>query len=164
MGAVFTWYVHRPSPTIVTYQITKTTTGADSVTKGLIPNLKLKIGDEDVPVVYTDVVELSTVDGDYVDSAEVAITFPSELRIFGFGASAPSEVHNIACRSAKSGLICRIAPLSVGTKYIVDIAASQGTTPTVVTASRNTVLVPLDVFVLNESRSWKARILSKEGG
>lgn len=162
MGAVFTWYVHRPSPTLETYQITKATTGADSVTKGLIPNLTIKIGNEDVPVVYTDVVELSTVRGEYVDSADVAISFPTALHIFGFSATAPSEVHSISCKPAKQALVCRLAPLLVGTKYTVNIAADQGESPTVVTAARNVELVSLDEFVTSESRSWRARLLSKE--
>jgi hypothetical protein len=161
-GAIFTWYSHRPSPATVTYAITQTSTGADSVTKGLIPNLKIKIGNDDVPVVYTDIVELSAVRGDYVDSAEVAITFPSELHIYGFRGTAPSNVHNIACNQVRDGLVCKLSPLSPGTKYVVNVAADRREPPTVVTASRNTELVPLDAFVASESRSWRARLLSRD--
>jgi len=164
MGSVFTWYVHQLSPTLVTYQVTKAITGADSITKGLIPNLTIKIGNEDVPVVYTDVIEFSTASGEYVDSAEIAITFPSALRIFGSGTISPSPVHSITCRTAPAGLVCRLSPLAPGTKYTVNIAADQGGTPSVITASRNVELVSVDTFVSNESRSWKARLFSRSFG
>jgi hypothetical protein len=162
-GAFFTWYVHRSSPAIVTYAITTTTTGADAVTKGLIPNLTLKVGSEEIPAVYTHVVALAVAKGEYVDAADVAITFPSALRIFGFRATPPSDVHTIACRQVTAGLVCRLSPLAVGVKYIITVAADQGRTPTVVTASRNTELVALETFAFLESRSVTARLLSKEG-
>jgi hypothetical protein len=161
-GAVFTWYVHRPSPAVVTYAITTTSTGADALTKGLVPNLTLKIGAEDIPIVYTHAVEFSTVRGDYLDSADVAITFPSALRIFGFSTAAPSDVHSIACKQNPLGLVCRIAPLSPGAKYRVNIAADNGQLPKVVTSSRNIDLFPLDAFLLSESRSLRAILLRRD--
>jgi hypothetical protein len=160
-GAVFTWLIHQPSPAVVTYSITTTSTGTDSLVKGLVPNLKLKIGDEDIPVVYTHVVELATVAGEYVDAAELAITFPSGLRILGFDAKAPSPVHHIECKQVSTGLTCRVAPLSVGNKYRVNIATNQGQVPQVVTSSRNTELIALDAYVTRESRSVKALLLSR---
>ena len=160
-GAVFTWLIHQPAPAVVTYSITTTSTGTDSLVKGLVPNLKLKIGDEDIPVVYTHVVELATVAGEYVDAAELAITFPSGLRILGFDAKAPSPVHHVDCKQVSTGLTCRVAPLSVGSKYRVNIATTQGQVPQVVTSSRNTELIALDAYVIRESRSLKALLLSK---
>ena len=162
-GALFTWYVHRPSPALVSYAITTTTTGADSVTKGLIPNLKLKVGDEDIPVLYTHVIELTVNQGDYVDSAEVAITFPSSLRIFGFRAAAPSSVHSIECKQAPLGLVCRLSPLQTGAKYTVNIASDLAWRPSLVTASRNTELIPLESYLSAQSRSIKTRLLSRNG-
>jgi hypothetical protein len=113
-------------------------------------------------VVYTDVVSPRIAQGEYVDAADIAITYPSALRVFGFQAEAPSDVHKITCRTTPAGLVCRISPLSVGSKYTVDIAVDQGGTPTVITASRDTVLLPLDEYVQSESRSWSARLFSRD--
>jgi hypothetical protein len=43
-GAVFTWYVNRSKPVVITYSVTTTTLNADPV-KGLIPDLRMTVDD-----------------------------------------------------------------------------------------------------------------------
>jgi hypothetical protein len=56
-----------------------------------------------------------------------------------------------------------LAPLAVGAKYTIDIATDLSSKPSVLTASKNTELIPLETFVSNESRSFKARWFSVSG-
>src|SRR5438552_18629214 len=50
-GSVLTLYVNRPNPTIITYNVTTTSLGADATLRGLIPGLKIQIGNNEVPVI-----------------------------------------------------------------------------------------------------------------
>jgi len=161
-GSVFTWYTHRPQPAIVTYSIATTQTGADSALKSVVPNLQIKIGNEDVPVIYNHLIELNHVRGQYIDAAEVAIIFQPGVRVFGFRADSPSPVHSSTCRQSPATLICRVAPLNTGAKYQIDIATDSAAVPSVLTAARDMAVIPLDMFVLEESRSWRARVFSRD--
>jgi len=55
-----------------------------------------------------------------------------------------------------------MSPLSPGSKYRVNIAADNGQVPRVVTSSRNIDLLPLDAFLLSESRSLRAILVSRD--
>jgi|ERR1700722_6148521 len=71
-GSVFTWYINRPKPQIVTYNVTTISLGADPTTKNLVPNLKIQVGGENVPVMHTHTIEFNVPRESYVDSADVA--------------------------------------------------------------------------------------------
>src|ERR1700722_2037010 len=74
-GSVFTWYINRPKPQIVTYNVTTISLGADPTTKNLVPNLKIQVGGENVPVMHTHTIEFNVPRESYVDSADVALCF-----------------------------------------------------------------------------------------
>jgi hypothetical protein len=50
-GAIFTWYVHRPQSTYLTYSVGTTPLAAPEATS-LIPNLKVQIGTESIKALY----------------------------------------------------------------------------------------------------------------
>jgi hypothetical protein len=82
-GSVFTWYMNRPRPEIITYTVTTVSLGADVTIKNLVPNLKIQVGGEEVPVMHTHTVEFSVPQDSYIDSVEIALTFPTNVLLFG---------------------------------------------------------------------------------
>jgi hypothetical protein len=130
-GSVFTWFINRPEPTLLTYNSSATMTGGQSV-KSTIPQLRLQIGKEEIPVVYSHSVEVSFVRGPYVDTATLALTFSPDTRIFGYAAEAPSPVHRISCVAISGGTKCELSPLNAADagKYRITLATDKDTTPT----------------------------------
>jgi hypothetical protein len=140
-GAIFTWYMNRPESTSVLSEVNATTFGTDSTVKGFIPNLKIQIGDEEVPIVQMDTIKLHVTKGPFVDSADVAVVFPHKVRLFGpISAEAPSPVHHIFCQALDTGALCTVRPLKPGSDYTINMATDQSRPPTVVTATKNVEL------------------------
>src|SRR5256885_2010364 len=137
-GAVFTWYMNRPVPTILAYSVTTTTAGTDVIGKGLIPNLKMQIGKEEISVIHTHAIEFIVQSGPQLDKAEIAITFPPGLRIFGKDEHAPSSsLHKISCSQIDDDLRCIMTPLTPGklNKYLVILATNQREPSGIITAT-----------------------------
>jgi hypothetical protein len=153
-GAVFTWFINRPKPTVVTYGVTTTTIGTDDTVKGLVPNLKIQIGSEEVPVIHTHVLEFAAQSGPYVERAELGIAFSRRVRLFGkILAQGPSPVHGISCRELETGAICTISPLAPGSgTFRVSMAVNQKEIPTLTMAARNTELMKYEEFLQREGR------------
>jgi hypothetical protein len=160
-GSVFTWFINRPEPTLLTYNTSATMTGGQSV-KSTIPQLRLQIGKEEIPVVYSHSVEVSFVRGPYVDTATLALTFSPDTRIFGYTAEAPSPVHRISCAAISGGTKCELSPLNAADagKYRITLVTDKDTAPTVVTSTKNIKLYRLEQFATSQP-FWDS-ILSRE--
>jgi hypothetical protein len=162
-GAVFTWFVHRPNPTIITYGVTTTSLGADSTVKGLIPNFETSDGGRRNTVVHTHSIELSVPEGEFLDQADVVIAFPSPVRAYGTVlAEAPSLAHRIECKQLKSdpndgqhilGLRCSLSPLKAGSgKFRIVMSTENQQPPTPVMAAKNADLMRADAYLLRTHR------------
>jgi hypothetical protein len=161
-GAVFTWFIHRPNPTIITYAVTSTSLGADATVKGLIPNLKLQIGTEEIPVVHTHSIGLSVPEGEFLDQAEVVLSFRSPVRVYGsILTEAPSLAQRIECKQHKIdpndrlilGLRCTLSPLKPGTgSFIIVISTDSERPPRLDMAVRNAELVSTDAYLARTHR------------
>ncbi len=158
-GAVFSWYINRPKPTVLTYNVVNTTTGADATTKGLVPNLKLRIGDEDVPVIYTHTIDLIVQSGPQVDSALVAVGFPTDFRLFGSDFQPPTRFHHMNCSNASYGIQCDIGPLAPGNhnRFRISLATNIAHPDEIFTTTNKVQLAKLDDYIgsneiLNPSR------------
>ena len=156
-GAVFNWYVNRPEPTVVTYNVTTTSAGSSGV-KSAVPRLRIQIGDEEIPVVYSNSVEFSVVRGTQIDSADVAITAPTGVRIFGFSSEEPSPIHHVKCIGIQGGIVCTLSPLAQieNGKYRVTLATDQQVPFSVVTSTKNLRLSKLDDFLKEDQLSFEA--------
>ncbi len=155
-GAVYSSYVNRIEPTIITYRVTTTSIGADSSIKSLIPNLKLQVDGKDVSVVHTHTIEFAPQRGPFVDGVEVAITFrqPS-VQIYGMTAEAPSRAHTASCARLSDGARCKFSPISARSAFRVSFGSNQPTPPTIDMAIRGVELLKLDDFLAQEAnRSW----------
>ncbi|HEX9254039.1 MAG TPA: hypothetical protein VF938_00790 [Candidatus Angelobacter sp.] len=137
-GSVFTWYVNRPQPTIVTYAISTSSLGTSEVSS-LVPELKLQIGNEAVSSLYTHTVDLAVARGPFVEQTAFAITFPDRIRVFGVRFMAPTSVQSIGCDAIPNGFRCTAGPLSskVDKPFRVTIATGEQGAPTIQAAAKN---------------------------
>jgi len=158
-GAVFTYFMNRQTPTILTYSITSTSIGADVTVKSVIPNLKISVGDEEIGAVHIHVIELTAQSGPYVDQLPIAIVFPHvSLRVFGDAqVVAPSPEHKINCKEQiENGRRCVLAPVDAkngANKYRIVIATNSADGPTLVSAVQNVKLLSSQEFIERDRRS-----------
>lgn len=163
-GSVFTWYINRPKPTVLTYNIVTTTTGADATTKGLVPNLKLRIGDEDVPVIYTHTIDLTVQSGPQVESAQVEVPFPTGFRLFGSDFHAPTGFHHMNCNPASYGVQCDVGPLAPGkhNKFRISLATNQAHPDEIFTTTNKVELAKLDDYIGSDEKwydKWSSPLI-----
>jgi len=164
-GAIFTWYMNRPTRTVLSYRIATTTLSAPEAA-GPIPDLKVLIGGTPIQALYAHNIELLPRQGPFVDQAEVAFSFSSPVRIYGIRQDIPSPLHHLECTGlgantktilqlpdpAKeiSSFECMARPiLFQGTDthpFRVTIATDKSEVPRVLVAARNLDLVPADQF------------------
>jgi hypothetical protein len=95
-GSIFTWYMNRPSPTVLTYRIATTTLSSPEAV-GLIPDLKVLIGGSPIQALYAHNIELLPRQGAYIDQADVAFSFSSPIHIYGIHQESPSALHHLDC-------------------------------------------------------------------
>jgi hypothetical protein len=136
-GQVLNLYVNRNVPTVLTYAITTTTAGTDTRVKNLIPNLKLQIGEEEISVVHTHTIDFTAQSGPHLNSAEIAVTFPPGMRIYGTTTEDPSPLHHISCTQITNGFRCTLAPISTKSlnKYRLIIASNQKEEANIITST-----------------------------
>jgi hypothetical protein len=174
-GSIFTWYMNRPRPTVLTYQIVTTTLSAPEAV-GLIPDLKVFIGGSPIQALYAHSMELLPRQGPFVDQADVAFSFSSPVRIYGIHQESPSALHHLDCvglaantmanvqlpNPAKEvgSLQCTIRPILFQGNdthpFRIAIATDKSEAPHVLIAARNIELVPADQFSSKDQRrsSW----------
>jgi hypothetical protein len=159
-GSVFTWWVNRPSLTVITYTVATTTLGADPTVKGLLPNLKIHIGDEEVPIIHTHSLEFRVQSGPFLDSAEIAIAFPVDIRVYGkILSEAPSSLHHISCKPLTNGTHCSMSPFALGRgSFRVAMATDSKDAPTAVVLAKGVELVKAEAYLAGQTR-----LLSQQG-
>ena len=132
-GAIFAWWVNRPKPTVINYRIITTTLAAPEAT-GLLPNLKILIGNEPTNALYAHTVDLVPEQGPFIDNLEFALTFPSPVHVYARPKlEKPSNMHTLDCAPINpipaspppstqfltDGFRCRISPVKVGTGHFL---------------------------------------------
>ena len=164
-GSIFTWYMNRARPTVLTYRIATTTLSAPEAV-GLIPNLQVLIGGNPIQALYAHNMELLPRQGPFVDQADVDFSFSSPVRIYGIHRESPSDLHHLECiglaANSKatlqlpdttrevSSVQCTIRPIlfqgSDTHPFRITIATDRSEVPHVLVAARNLQLVPADQF------------------
>jgi hypothetical protein len=143
-GQVFNWVVNRPKASVVSYRIVTTTLAAPEAA-GLIPNLKVLIGQEPIKALYSHNVELSA--QDYIKSAEVGLDFSSAPNIYGFKPEKPSKMHSIACPETEPKLYrCTVGPISGKDPgpYRVTVASDGSDPPKIISTEQGVAFVPAE--------------------
>jgi hypothetical protein len=162
-GQVLNLYVNRNVPTVLAYAITTTTAGTDTRVKSLIPNLKLQIGEEEISVVHTHTIEFTAQSGSHLNSAEIAVTFPPGMRIYGTTTEDPSPLHHISCTQITNGFRCTLAPVSTKSpnKYRLIIASNQKEEANMITSTDGLSLQKLEDVLSTNTNKLSADILFK---
>jgi hypothetical protein len=157
-GSIFTWYMNRPTPTVISYNISTTTVGAGPEVKSLVPGLKIQIGNREIPIFYVDAIDFSVQGGPGQDSAEIAILFPGGTQILGTSAQAPTPLHKMSCSLFPNGVDthCTFGPLNPGKldKFWFQVATDQIGPIRVITAQNKLQLVALDEFVKGREKIY----------
>lgn len=155
-GSIFTWFMNRPQNTVLTYAISTTTLGADATVKGLIPDLRIQIGGDEIPVVHTHTISIEAQEGPYLESADVAVMFDAPIRVFGkLVAEAPSPLQKIDCTDVdrNGSITCKLSRLATKKgQYRIAIATDRKNPPKVVMVARNADAIRADVYLANASR------------
>ena len=182
-GSVFTWYVNRPRPTVLTYRIATTTLSAPEAV-GLIPDLKVLIAGKPIQALYAHNIELLPRQGPYIEQADVAFSFSSSVRVYGIHLESPSALHYLECsgRALKktiqlpdatteiNAVRCTLKPIyfqaSDTRPFRITIATDSSEIPRVLMAAKNVELVPADEFSPKErlSTSYLVTALAVLGG
>ena len=137
--------VARPAIENVEYSVTTSTLSADPSRQGLVPGIKIQIGEEEVPVLNVHTVQIRAARGSYITAAKLALDFSEPARIYGqVLQTLPSSAHTIDCRVQlsvvdassdsdvlKRGISCDLSPLSDGVGYSIGIASNQAAPPKV---------------------------------
>ncbi len=161
-GAVFNWYMNKPQLTTITYSVT-TTPFAPTEATTLIPNLKIQVGNEKIMALYAHTIEFQIRRGPHADRADVAITFPRKIRIYGLSAESPSRVHSASCTRFPDGVQCTMSPIEPTTpRYRVALATDAKEAPAVVMVAKNVELLKTDEFLTGQTW-WLHYLTTQEG-
>lgn len=161
MGAIFTWYMNRPDPTIIIYR-TYSATLASSDAKSLIPELKVHVNNEPVTTLFSHSLHFTVESGPHVEKANIALIFQEPVTIYGFSATSPSPVQPLGCTKIPGGLNCVFGPLAPRLDtYRVAIATNQATAPRALVAVKNVELMDDDSFERKYGSGWRSLITIK---
>jgi hypothetical protein len=143
-GSVFTWYVNRPTPVVLAYVISTTTTGADPGVQSLLPKLTLRLGDEPISAINTHAIDIIPTQG-YAAEASIGIFFAGKPRIFGNSIEPPSPLHQGQCEPLSPGLRCVLMPVDSrqSVPYRIRIATDTSQPPRLSTTDRGIELLTL---------------------
>jgi hypothetical protein len=159
-GAVFTWWINRPKPTVVTYRVVSTTL-ADPQATGLIPDLRVLIGAEPIQELYAHTVELVPRQDPFAERAEFAITFSKAIHVYGMRPEWPSALHKLSCarveqasgapnsaaNSLTFGYHCQMSPIKAGTgPFVIALATDSKEAPRIDMVEKGIDLVAADQF------------------
>ena|GEM_PF-3709941 len=160
-GAVFTYWVNRPQSTILVYNPT-TVVIANPTATDVIPNLACKIGDAPVSVLFSHVIEFTPSDGPYLESADIALSYPKDTKFFRISALAPSPLHQFKCNEAEADIICMATKLSSKTKapYRLRLATNAPQPPTITVAAEDLELTDWNTFVGSSDRYFWSEIIN----
>jgi hypothetical protein len=156
--AVFTWYVNLPGTTVVAYSVSTTTIAADPAARTTVPGLRLQIGNEEVPALYTHAVEFSIPSGPHVERIDVALIAERPLRTYGVSSFAPSPLHEMACGELGADSIrCTMGPIGGNNRgpFRVIWATNRASAPKVVTAAKGVELLAIVEYAARAERWWQ---------
>ena len=159
-GSVFSYWVSRPSTTVVTYSTTTTSLSASAATKGIIPELNILIGGEAVPVLNTHSIEITAQKGPPLEHADMAFEFQGPVRFFGkVFTEKPSTLYKLDCVHADAHVTCTLGPLTPGqgSFRIVFVTDQEGPLRATMLAP-NTSFVPANAFVASAGRIFGMRV------
>ena len=156
-GAMFNYFVTRQRSMVVECNLAKSTLGADAATKSLIPTLKLQVGDEAVPVIYTYTVDFVPQSGPPSESLLVALTFSRPIRMFGLNSDVPSVLHHMQCNlsETKIAVICRMEPIvtALPNRFRVTLATDNEGPPTLSSTSTGIELVKSEELIARQKKT-----------
>ncbi|MGA3316208.1 MAG: hypothetical protein ABSC64_07175 [Candidatus Korobacteraceae bacterium] len=159
-GSVFTWWINRPKPTVVTYRVVSTAL-ADPQATGLIPDLRVLIGAEPIQELYAHTVELVPRQGPFAERAEFAVTFSKAVHVYGVTLDLPTALHKLSCARLEQaagipnkpenaltlGYNCQMSPVKAGTgPFAVVLATDSRETPKIEMVEKGIDLVAADQF------------------
>jgi hypothetical protein len=158
-GAIFTYWINRPKPTIINYRVITTTLAAPEAL-GLVPGLKVLIGGAPTNALYAHNIDLVPEQGPFLDNLDFAVTFPSPVSVFSTPKlEKPTSLHSLNCdpidpqpssppagtQFVMQGFKCRISPVKTGSgHFLITIASSDGHTPKVEIVAKGVELTTLD--------------------
>src|SRR5205823_4367555 len=114
--------------TVVSYSVNTTSLGAAEATKSVLPKLRLSLGDQEIPAVYTHTVQLTHGGGPELDRASVGITLAGARLLGNIVSFGPDPVHQITCKFDQtiSSVACSVGRISPDNNpYKVIIATDQ---------------------------------------
>lgn len=157
------WYLARPNPAVLAYAVSSATTGGDSTTRAVVPNLTLRLGDEVIPAITVHTITLSP-QGAYAADASVGITFPDKVRIFGVQTETPSALHTVRCEQLDRGVRCSLTPSDPRHKlpFRIAVATDQVAAPAVITTHTNVELQPIET-ALGQRFDWRLYVAGSAG-
>ena|ERR1019366_6716283 len=168
-GAVFTYWINRPKPTVINYRVVTTTLAAPEAS-GLVPGLKILIGSEPTTALYAHSVDLVAQQGPFLDSVEFALTFPSPVRVYASPKlEKPTSLHSLDCspinpqppvpptgtQFVTQGFKCRMSPVKVGSgHFLITIPSSDEHAPKVDVVAKGVEITTLDSPGAQDNVTW----------
>jgi hypothetical protein len=164
-GAFFNaWWSNRS--TVVTYTVTTTTIGTDQRVKSLLPDIKIQVGNQELPLIHTHTVELRPQSGPYSDRAEIALVFPPGVHLLSKAVTeTASPLHKIGCSDLANGATCQIGPLSPGNGFFRVSFAATGTndSPEVTIVAKGVELAKAEAVLADRGSNRLNTVLSSLG-
>jgi hypothetical protein len=159
-GAFFNaWWLNRS--TVVTYTVTTTTIGTDQRVKSLLPDIKIQVGNQELPLIHAHTVELRPQSGPYAERAEIALVFPPGVRLLSKAVTeTASPLHRVTCNDLVNGATCQIGPLLAGNGFFRVSFAATGTndSPAVTMAAKGVQLAKAEAVLAASRADSYARI------
>ena len=160
-GSIFTWYVNKPTNTLISYNVATATVGAGPEVKSLVPGLRIQIDNRDVPIFYVNDVSFSVQGGPGEDSVRVGVFFPNGTQIYGTSTQAPTPLHRISCEPLKNPyqFACTFGHLNPDTPnntFRFEVATDQKGPITVTTDTNKISLYSIDELLKNAGESNSA--------
>lgn len=150
------------SPYDFGYTITSTTLGADQRVKSLIPDIKIQVGNQDIPIVHTHTVEFRVQGGPYAERAEMAVVFPQNVRLLSKPLiETASPVHHMSCEDqVQNSIVCHIDPLKADDGFfrISFAATGANTSPTLSMAAKGVELAKVEEILADRDIFFKYQL------
>jgi len=164
-GAIFSWFVNRPEPTVMTYLVYQTEL-ADPKASVLIPDLSVRVGKEIIQELRAYTIEIDIPRGARSGAAEVGIFFPHKVRIYGKSTEAPSQLYSMNCDQLDNGLRCQMSPVSRANNkgYRIVLATDEKESPRVEVVAKDVEVLSAPEFAARKSGMWEAFSSSKALG
>ena len=155
-GAVFSWFVNRAEPAVVTYRVNQTQL-ADPKATALIPKLSVHVGKETIQELHAYTIDIDAQRSAKADRAQVGIFFSHKVRIYGKSTEAPSQLYSITCDEVYNGLKCQMSPISRANNkgYRIVLATDESESPRVEVVAKDVEVLSASEFEVRKSGVWE---------